>query len=73
MIVDGVMKIMVTCTVGCRDMGYKSYRLRGRDDLSNPFVAMYFGAAYVCWLTTYNGRCHSAHALTLSLILLQLL
>jgi hypothetical protein len=54
--------------MGCRDMGYKSYKLRSREDLSNPFLAMYFGAAYVCWLTTYNGRYQSAHSLTSSSI-----
>lgn len=59
--------------VGCRDMGFKSYKLRSRDDLSNPFLAMYFGAAYVCWLTTYSGRYQSDHPLTSSSILLQLL
>lgn len=38
-------------------MGYKAYKLRCLDDLSNPFLAMYFGAAYVCWLSNYGGRC----------------
>lgn len=39
-----------------KDMGYKAYKLKSRENLSNPFLAMYFGAAYVCWLTNYSGR-----------------
>jgi hypothetical protein len=40
-----------------KDMGYKKCILRSPEDLWSPFVAMYFGAAYVCWLSTYQGRC----------------
>ncbi|CAM6084782.1 unnamed protein product [Calypogeia fissa] len=39
-----------------REMGYKSYRLKVHEDLSKPFVCMYFGAAYVCWLSNHNNR-----------------
>ncbi|KAH9288365.1 hypothetical protein KI387_032482, partial [Taxus chinensis] len=39
-----------------KDLGYKAYKIRSIEDLSNPFVSMYFGAAYVCWLSTYEGR-----------------
>ncbi|CAM6011793.1 unnamed protein product [Sphagnum balticum] len=39
-----------------KDMGYKKCKLRSPEDLWSPFVAMYFGAAYVCWLSTYQGR-----------------
>jgi len=44
--------------VFARDMGYKKCKLRSPEDLWNPFVAMYFGAAYVCWLSTHQGRCN---------------
>lgn len=57
---DGISGVMQTAYPTAawlyKDMGFKSYKLRSRDDLSNPFLAMYFGAAYVCWLSTYNGR-----------------
>lgn len=45
-------------------MGYKAYKLKSRENLSNPFLAMYFGAAYVCWLTNYSGRYQAAPALS---------
>ncbi|KAL2331011.1 hypothetical protein Fmac_018592 [Flemingia macrophylla] len=38
------------------EMGYRNYRLESADDLNNPFVSMYFGAAYVAWLSEYDGR-----------------
>ncbi|BBN19609.1 hypothetical protein MPTK1_8g12060 [Marchantia polymorpha subsp. ruderalis] len=39
-----------------RDMGYKSYRLKVTEDLFKPFVSMYFGAAYVCFLSNHGNR-----------------
>ncbi|XP_024543450.1 uncharacterized protein LOC9661703 [Selaginella moellendorffii] len=41
------------------DLGYKSYRLRSCEDLTKPFVSMYFGAAYVSWLAGYKNRTRS--------------
>ncbi|KAJ7559112.1 hypothetical protein O6H91_04G070600 [Diphasiastrum complanatum] len=41
------------------DVGYKSYRLKSIEDLTKPFVSMYFGAAYICWLSHYDGRSRS--------------
>ena len=38
------------------ELGYRAYKLESVDDLSNPFVSMYFGAAYVAWLAEYEGR-----------------
>jgi hypothetical protein len=39
-----------------RELGFRAYKLELVDDLSNPFVSMYFGAAYVAWLSEYEGR-----------------
>ncbi|KAK7324228.1 hypothetical protein VNO77_27757 [Canavalia gladiata] len=33
-----------------------AYRLESVNDLNNPFVSMYFGAAYAAWLSEYEGR-----------------
>ncbi|CAK8534687.1 unnamed protein product [Lathyrus sativus] len=38
------------------ELGFRAYKLESVDDLSNPFVSMYFGAAYVSWLSEYEGR-----------------
>lgn len=38
------------------ELGFMAYKLETVDDLSNPFVSMYFGAAYVAWLSEYEGR-----------------
>ncbi|CAN6457310.1 unnamed protein product [Victoria cruziana] len=38
------------------EVGYKARIVRSVEDLSMPFVSMYFGAAYVCWLSQYEGR-----------------
>jgi len=45
-----------------RDMGYKSYEVDWASSmLYRPFVALYFGLAYLEWLSAYQGRCvHSA-------------
>ncbi|VVA26986.1 PREDICTED: transglycosylase [Prunus dulcis] len=38
------------------EMGFKAYTIHSADDLSMPFVSMYFGAAYLVWLVEYEGR-----------------
>ncbi|KAF1866784.1 hypothetical protein Lal_00018169 [Lupinus albus] len=38
------------------ELGYRAYKLESVDDLKCPFVSMYFGAAYVAWLSEYEGR-----------------
>lgn len=40
----------------CRDVEYRAYKVASVDDLYNPFVSMYFGAAYLAWLSVYEGR-----------------
>lgn len=40
----------------CRELGYRAYRVDSADDLTKPFVSMYFGAAYLVWLSEYEGR-----------------
>ncbi|KAJ4980474.1 hypothetical protein NE237_031311 [Protea cynaroides] len=39
-----------------KDMGYKAYKVESVSDLFNPFASMYFGAAYMAWLSEYEGR-----------------
>ncbi|KVI02394.1 Lysozyme-like domain-containing protein, partial [Cynara cardunculus var. scolymus] len=39
-----------------RDLGYRAYKVESFDDLTKPFVSMYFGAAYLMWLSEYEGR-----------------
>ncbi|KAJ0980820.1 hypothetical protein J5N97_009075 [Dioscorea zingiberensis] len=39
-----------------KDIGYRAYKVSSVDDLYNPFVSMYFGAAYLVWLSEYEGR-----------------
>ncbi|KZV32912.1 hypothetical protein F511_01423 [Dorcoceras hygrometricum] len=39
-----------------KDLGYRSYEVESVEDLTKPFVSMYFGAAYMAWLSEYNGR-----------------
>ncbi|KAG4991095.1 hypothetical protein JHK87_024552 [Glycine soja] len=41
----------------CKELGDRAYRLESIDHLDNPFVSMYFGVAYVAWLSEYEGRC----------------
>ncbi|KAB1202102.1 hypothetical protein CJ030_MR4G014265 [Morella rubra] len=38
------------------ELGYRGYRIDSVDDLTKPFVSMYFGAAYLAWLSEYEGR-----------------
>ncbi|CAK9175001.1 unnamed protein product [Ilex paraguariensis] len=39
-----------------KDLGYKAYIVQSVEDLTKPFVSMYFGAAYLAWLSEYEGR-----------------
>ncbi|KAI5674545.1 hypothetical protein M9H77_14909 [Catharanthus roseus] len=39
-----------------KDLGYKAYIVESVEDLTKPFVSMYFGAAYLAWLSQYEGR-----------------
>ncbi|KAF9674471.1 hypothetical protein SADUNF_Sadunf10G0130600 [Salix dunnii] len=38
------------------ELGYRAYRVDSAGDLTKPFVSMYFGAAYLAWLSEYEGR-----------------
>ncbi|XP_010537803.1 PREDICTED: uncharacterized protein LOC104812373 isoform X2 [Tarenaya hassleriana] len=38
------------------ELGYRAYRVDSADDLTKPFVSMYFGTAYLFWLSAYEGR-----------------
>ncbi|KAK4753104.1 hypothetical protein SAY87_021902 [Trapa incisa] len=38
------------------ELGYKAYKVVSDDDLCNPFAFLYFGAAYMAWLSEYEGR-----------------
>ncbi|CAI9088039.1 OLC1v1022268C1 [Oldenlandia corymbosa var. corymbosa] len=39
-----------------KDVGCKVYKVESVEDLTKPFVSMYFGAAYLAWLSEYEGR-----------------
>lgn len=39
-----------------RELGYRAYKIDSVDDLTMPFVSMYFGAAYLAYLSEYEGR-----------------
>lgn len=54
---NGIMQIgFPTALWLYKDLDYTAYKIRSLEDLSNPFVSMYFGTAYVSWLSTYEGR-----------------
>ncbi|XP_062093103.1 uncharacterized protein LOC133798682 isoform X2 [Humulus lupulus] len=38
------------------ELGFRGYKVDSIDDLTKPFVSMYFGAAYFLWLSEYEGR-----------------
>ncbi|XP_042405976.1 uncharacterized protein LOC121996183 isoform X1 [Zingiber officinale] len=44
-----------------KDVQYRAYKVVSVDDLYNPFVSMYFGAAYLAWLSVYEGRQRDLH------------
>lgn len=48
--------VCVQCLLLFRELGHRAYKLESADDLNSPFVSMYFGAAYVAWLSEYEGR-----------------
>uniref|UniRef100_A0A7N0RHF8 Transglycosylase SLT domain-containing protein n=1 Tax=Kalanchoe fedtschenkoi TaxID=63787 RepID=A0A7N0RHF8_KALFE len=53
----GIMGINYpTATWLYKDLGYKAYKVDSAEDLTRPFVSMYFGAAYLAWLSEYEGR-----------------
>jgi hypothetical protein len=38
-------------------MGYRAYEIEGAPTiLYRPFVSVYFGAAFLKWLSTYDGK-----------------
>ena len=39
-----------------KDLGFNAYGIPTEEDLYNPEVSMYFGAAYLTWLSTYKGK-----------------
>ncbi|CAN8293107.1 unnamed protein product [Cochlearia groenlandica] len=39
-----------------KELGYRAYRVDSADDLTKPFASMYFGVAYLVWLSEYEGR-----------------
>lgn len=45
-----------TATWLYEELGYKGYRVTSANDLTMPFISMYFGAAYLDWLSEYEGR-----------------
>lgn len=54
---NGIMQITFPTAVWIyKELGYKAYKIQSVEDLSNPFLSMYFGAAYVCWLSLYESR-----------------
>tara|TARA_R110002124_G_C8973012_1_gene515497 strand:+ start:11869 stop:12387 length:519 start_codon:yes stop_codon:yes gene_type:complete len=38
------------------DMGYNAHGVPSNEDLMKPEVSIYFGAAYIEWLSTYKGQ-----------------
>ncbi|KAL1104690.1 hypothetical protein V6Z11_D04G082900 [Gossypium hirsutum] len=37
------------------EVGFRDYPIDYEEDLTKPFVSMYFGAAYFAWLSMYEG------------------
>ncbi|KAG9438987.1 hypothetical protein H6P81_019152 [Aristolochia fimbriata] len=52
----GLMGIDYPTAVWLHRDGYNAYQAKSEVDLSNPFLSMYFGAAYLVWLSNYEGR-----------------
>ena len=43
--------------VGCSEKGYGAYQLKGNDSLLfRPFENIYFGAAYLIWLSSFDQK-----------------
>ncbi|KAJ6312086.1 hypothetical protein OIU77_013772 [Salix suchowensis] len=53
---QGIMQILPkTAEWLLRDLGYKAYEVEGNPDiLYRPFVSVYFGAAYIKWLSKFE-------------------
>lgn len=51
-----VLKFLESNIMMSRNGGYKGYAVESTEDLTKPFVSMYFGAAYTAWLSQYEGR-----------------
>lgn len=39
-----------------KDLGYNAYGVPDEKDLYDPDIALYFGAAYLTWLSNYQGK-----------------
>jgi len=39
-----------------KDLGFNAYGIPNEDELYDPETSMYFGAAYLTWLSTYKGK-----------------
>jgi len=48
------------------DMGYAKYGTPDLQDLADPAISMYFGAAYVNWLSTWKGKPRSEEWIVMS-------
>lgn len=42
-----------------KDMGYTAYGVPSLSDLASPQISLYFGAAYLDWLSRYRGQSRS--------------
>ena len=52
-----IFLILEFCGGDYSDMGYRVYAIEGASALLyRPFVSVYFGAAYLKWLSTYDGK-----------------
>ncbi|XP_052207883.1 uncharacterized protein LOC127811758 isoform X2 [Diospyros lotus] len=43
-----------------KHLGYKAYNVNSAVDVTKPFVSMYFGTAYLGWLSYYKGKQRSS-------------
>lgn len=54
---NGILHIALPTAQWLHDtLGYKAYSIQSVEDLSRPFVSMYFAASYMSWLSTFEGR-----------------
>lgn len=51
-----IQLVLLVLDLLTRDLGYNGYSVESVEDLTKPFVSMYFGAAYMTWLSEYDGR-----------------
>ena len=50
-----IMTIEVNATYS--ELGYRSYAIEGNKDfLFQPFINVYFGAAYIKWLSSFENK-----------------